>query len=108
MAKNAVTDGGGKEEFTDKVFLISPKEAGYTSSEMNNDGVYTGETVYPFYDGKGNANRVKNLDASPRIWWLRSPAVSSSYHVRAVRTSGPLYTNFAYSSFGLSPACTIC
>lgn len=107
VAKNTVVDGGGQEEFTDKVFLISPKEAGYTPSEMDADGVYTGETVYPFYDGKGNANRIKNLNDSPRNWWLRSPYVSSSYIVRRVYTSGSLDTNNASHSCGLSPACTI-
>lgn len=108
VALNTVPDGGGQETFSDKVFLLSPKEVGYTPSEMSNDGIYTGESVYPFYDGASNADRIKQLNSSNAIWWLRSPDVSSSYRVRRVLSSGTLTSNrTAYGENGVSPACVI-
>lgn len=108
VALNTVTDGGGQETFSDKVFLLSPKEVGYTPSEMSNDGIYTGESVYPFYDGASNADRIKQLNSSNAIWWLRSPGVSGSRNVRLVLSSGTLHTSDrAYSEGGVSPACVI-
>ena len=103
VAKNTVTDGGGQEEFNAEVFLLSQLEV-----DLGTEGTTTGEFVYPFYDGKGNANRIKNLNDSPRIWWLRSPYVSYSDGVRCVSTGGPLGNGgYARNSHGLSPACTI-
>ncbi len=101
--KVAVRDAiGGQDSFSDKVFLLSRKEV-----DSGEQGVTTGEFVYPFYNGKGNANRIKNLDGSPRSWWLRSPLVSHSFIVDHVHSSGGVYDDYADESYGVSPACVI-
>ena len=94
--------GGGQDSFNDKVFLLSRVEVG-----LGAEGTTTGEKVYPFYDGVGDPGRIKNLDGSPRDWWLRSPNVGSSNIVRDVYSSGRLSVNFANSGLGVSPACVI-
>jgi len=97
--RNAI---GGQDSFSDKVFLLSRKEV-----DLGDEGVTTGEFVYPFYNGKGDANRIKNLDGSAREWWLRSPYVSSSGRVRTVNTSGATGVPTSTSTRGVSPACVI-
>jgi len=95
----ATYDGGGQDTFSDKVFLLSRKEI-----FGDNEGVVTGEVVYPFWDGSSNADRIKG---SPSYWWLRSPYVSHTNHTRNVVTSGDLSNGSAIGSNGLAPACVI-
>lgn len=102
VARNTVTDGGGQDIFTDKVFLLSQKEAG-----LGEEGTVTGEKGYTFYESAENADRIKLLDGSPRYWWLRSPRVSRSNSVRHVSTDGSLDYNFAFIAYGAAPACAI-
>lgn len=99
VVRNAI---GGQDSFSDKVFLLSRKEA-----DLGDEGIVTGEFIYPFYNGKGNANRIKNLDGSARLWWLRSPDVSTSTYVRRVHTDGSVDSYTADFTLGVSPACTI-
>ena len=102
VALNTVTDGGGQETFSDKVFLLSPYEV-----DLGTEGNTTGEFIYPFYSGAGNAGRIKKLGTTTRNWWLRSPNVSNSYTVRIVFTDGSLTGHSAYNAIGVSPACVI-
>ena len=102
VAKNTVTDGGGQESFTDKVFLLSQKEV-----DLGEEGVITGESVYPLYNGVANAGRIKQLNGSPRYWWLRSPNVGNSGSVRGVLADGALNNHLASLTSGVSPACVI-
>ena len=102
VARNTVTDNGGQDAFSDKVFLLSRVEVG-----LDTEGDTTGEIVYPYYNGVANASRIKQLNGSPRNWWLRSPYVSSSSPVRFVNTSGSLINNIANFAFGVAPACVI-
>lgn len=95
----ATYDGGGQELFSDKVFLLSRVEM-----DFGGEGVTTGESVYDFWSGASNADRIKG---SPSHWWLRSPHVSSTYNTRYVRTSGVLSDTSAHGSYGLAPACVI-
>lgn len=92
-------DGGGQDTFSDKVFLLSRKEI-----FGNDEGVVTGEVVYPFWDGSSNADRIKG---SPSNWWLRSPRMSSTHSTRVVGTAGGFNDLSAFSSYGLAPACVI-
>ena len=94
--------GGGQDSFFDKVFLLSRKEV-----DLGNEGVITGEFVYPFYSGKGNANRIKNLDGSASIWWLRSPIVSNYPNARSIAKHGAIYYDLPNVASGVSPACVI-
>jgi hypothetical protein len=102
VARNTITDNGGQDTFSDKVFLLSKVEAG-----LGTEGTTTGEKVYPYYDGISNAGRIKLLNDSPRSWWLRSPLVGSSRNARFVNTSGAVDYGTAYSAHGLAPACVI-
>jgi hypothetical protein len=102
VALNTATDGGEQDTFTDKVFLLSQKEVG-----LGEEGDVAGEFVYPFYDGIADAGRIKQLNGSNSIWWLRSPYVSHSSLVRYVHTDGSLYNYYANYANGVSPACVI-
>ena len=102
VTRNTITDGGGQDTFTDKVFLLSRVEVGFGT-----EGDTTGETVYEFWDGSTDADRIKVLGPSPRPWRLRSPHVSRAFYVRTVRPGGFLDYTPASSSFGLAPACKI-
>lgn len=109
VARNTVTDGGGQDLFSDKIFLLSRVEVfggteGYTS----------GENPYPWYSALA-ANptinpligRIKYLSGSARTWWLRSPYTGSAYHPRSVITTGNVSYNSASNAYGLAPACCI-
>lgn len=102
VALNTAADGGGQETFSDKVFLLSRVEVG-----LGAEGETTGEAVYPFYDGVADAKRIKELDGSPRYWWLRSPSVGSSRDVRCVKPDGSLSGSIAHNAYGVAPACVI-
>ena len=105
----ATVDGGGQDVFADKVFLLSRKEI-YGSDE----GVVTGEVVYPFYSklnaavsDAALAGRIKLLAAASRLWWLRSPNVSYSHYTRLVDTDGSVSNSGSCDARGLAPACAI-
>lgn len=102
VTRNTITDGGGQDTFTDKVFLLSRVEVGFGT-----EGDTTGETVYEFWDGSTDADRIKVLGSSPRRWRLRSPYIERAYDVRRVTTSGVLDYTSASTAFGLAPACKI-
>ena len=103
VARNTVTDGGGQDTFTDKIFLLSRVEVG-----LGSEGITTGEKVYPFYEGVGNAGRIKLRGGSPAYWWLRSPNVSNANNVRNVNSTGALDNNNAINAYGLAPDCVYC
>ena len=102
VARNTLTDGGGQDLFSDKVFLLSRVEVG-----VGTEGTTDGEEVYSYYDGIENAGRIKLLNGSPKYWWLRSPYVSYACHARIVTTSGVVGNSGAGGSGGLAPACCI-
>ena len=109
VARNTVTDDGGQDLFSDKIFLLSRVEV-YGGTE----GVTTGENPYPYYASLAPnptadplAGRIKYLDGSARTWWLRSPYVGVVYDPRYVLTSGNVSSSYAYYAYGLAPACCI-
>lgn len=107
VAKNTVTDGGGQDLFSDKVFLLSRVEV-YGGTE----GVTTGESAYAYYSAMTDnpttdvvAGRIKYLGGSTRFWWLRSPNVSNSNNARNVNTTGNVNNNNAINANGAAPVC---
>lgn len=110
VARNTITDGGGQDLFSDKAFLLSTKEV-----YGNNEGLITGEDVYPYYSALASAatnnviaGRIKYLSGTARSWWLRSPDVTSSNAPRFVSTTGNVISSVsAYYANGLAPACCI-
>ena len=109
VARNTVTDGGGQDLFSDKVFLPSRVEVfGGTEGET------AGESPYAFYSALAAsptneplAGRIKYLNGSARYWWLRSPRTGYAYLPRVVGTTGSVSDRRAGSAYGLAPACCI-
>ena len=109
VTRNTITDGGGQDLFSDKVFLLSRVEV-FGGTE----GTTTGEQAYPYYSTLAAnpttdalAGRIKYLDGPARYWWLRSPLTGYAHIPRNVNTSGTVSTNYAYIAYGVAPACCI-
>jgi hypothetical protein len=109
VARNTVTDGGGQDLFSDKVFLLSRVEV-YGGTE----GETSGEAPYPYYESLASSpttapldGRIKYLGASANIWWLRSPNPGSANNPRTVYTDGSVYYTYASNSRGVAPAVVI-
>ena len=98
-------DDGGKPETTaDKLFLLSSSEVGFVGSFVRPEG-----DTYEYYNGMP-ARRCKtelNDRGQARLWWLRSPNPSSTYHARNVYTSGAQNSNHTYIGYGAAAACVI-
>jgi len=109
VIRNTVTDEGGQDLFSDKVFLLSRVEV-YGGTE----GTTTGEKAYPYYSALAVspttdplAGRIKYLDAAARHWWLRSPDPGYAHVPRYVCTSGTVSNDYAVDAIGAAPACCI-
>lgn len=112
VSRNTVCDGGGFDEMDDYFFLLSRREV-YMGNEVS--GVIEGEP-YPYYSdysdlsaaGTGaDSNRIKYRGGAPQYWWNRTPYSGGGGIVRYVSTTGSLYNYYAYSSYGVAPACNI-
>lgn len=114
VAKNTVTDGGGSETVSDKVFLLSNTEVGLA----NENSIAEGNLMSLFSSA---SNRIANPTAKavtkseythaslasdkPWYWWLRTPYASNSNYARSVNTDGSLYIYNAYNgTYGVRPA----
>ena len=93
---------GAKYTLNDEFYLASTKEIFNANWDVADDSV-----VFPFYEGAGNADRIKYRDGSAANWWLRTPTSGSAHPVRLVVSDGPLYDYVACGAAGLAPACTI-
>lgn len=92
---------GAKYTLNDEFYLASRAEI-FGSHDVNDDTV-----LFPFYEGAGNADRIKYRDGSAAYWWLRTPTSGSAHLVRLVLSDGPVYDYSAFIAHGLAPACTI-
>ena len=109
VTRNTITDEGGQDLFSDKVFLLSRVEV-FGGTE----GTTTGEQVYPYYSALAAnpttdalAGRIKYLDGSARSWWLRSPNPGYARNPRYVNASGAVNSDDASNARGAAPACCI-
>ena len=101
-APDSTVTKGGIYTVTDKIFLLSNREIGFTSD------IDDGTTVLPYYDGATNADRIKyNASSVAVYWWERTPYSGNAYTVRLVNTDGSLGYSDASGANGLAPACTI-
>jgi hypothetical protein len=114
VAKNTVTDGGGYEDITRKVYLLSNTEVGLS----NENGIAEGSKwdlfsndnsrkAYPTAEAVSRSEYTSSsLNASsPWYWWLRTPNAGTSYYARIVHTDGTLDSNNAYNGHrGVRPA----
>ena len=93
---------GTKYTLNDEFYIASAREIFNTNWDVADDS-----KVFPFYEGAGNADRIKYRDGSAAAWWLRTPVSGSAYVVRIVFSEGPISNNGAHNAYGLAPACTI-
>ena len=93
---------GAKYTLNDEFYLASTKEIFNANWDVADDSV-----VFPFYEGAGNADRIKYRDGSAAYWWLRTPYSGYASHVRRVHSDGTMHNGSANGAHGLAPACTI-
>jgi len=114
IAKNTVTDGGGYEDITRKVYLLSETEVGLG----NENGVAEG-TLWDYFNSASRRQAYPTAEAVSSseytnaslsssqywYWWLRTPFAGISYRARFVSTDGSLSYSYAYNgSIGVRPA----
>ena len=117
VARNTVTDGGGSETLTDKMFLASNTEVGLASENGIAEGsilaAYSNDTsrlAYPTAEAVANSNYTSTSfnTAAAWYWWLRTPDAAYSYLARVVNTSGVLSHSLAYIGHrGVRPLCNL-
>ena len=109
VAKNTVTDGGGYEDITRKVYLLSNTEVGLANENSVAEG-----TVWSYFNSatrrqcKPTAEAVSkseytnsSLNASSAwYWWLRTPYAGYAGNARRVNTDGSLLNDNAYCGYG--------
>ena len=95
-------DGGGYADIETYVFPLSMTEVGFgqnnsqyeTSFGLNNT---LKTTALSFFQGVGNADRIKTFNGAANPWFLRSPLASTTTTVRRVFTDGDSKTIGAYN-----------
>lgn len=104
VAKNTVTDGGGSETVTDKIFLASNTEVGLANENSVAEGsklaLFSTDasriaycTTEAIADSNYTSDPANNTTAW--YWWLRTPYASYSRSARYVSTSGALSSSNA-------------
>ena len=101
-----VSDAGNKDkttliETTDKLFLLSFEEVGFTSSDGSRFVAGQG-TKYEIYSDK--ASRIKYLSGSAAFWWLRSAYTGDANDFFGVSDGGGNMSSYASSTRGVAPA----
>lgn len=114
VAKNTVTDSGGYEDITRKVFLLSNTEVGLS----NENGIAEG-TLWSYFNSTSRRQCYPTAEAVSQSeytssslsasqywwWWLRTPYAGSANHARGVGTDGSLNSYNAYrGNTGVRPA----
>lgn len=93
---------GTKYTLNDEFYLASAMEIFNTNWDVADDS-----KLFPFYEGAGDADRIKYRDGSAAHWWLRTPNSGAAHNVRLVYSDGTMVTDSASGAHGLAPACTI-
>ncbi|MCD8208633.1 MAG: immunoglobulin domain-containing protein, partial [Bacteroidales bacterium] len=105
---NASYSSTANDETTyDKLFLLSLKEVGFTSTNVPNDDS-GGEAYFSNMSATDReAYEFSNANASStqtRTWWTRSRDGSGNYYAFEVMTAGTSYAGAVTMNQGLSPA----
>ena len=116
VALNTVTDGGGFESVTRRVFLASRAEVFGTAE----NGIMEGSLLSIFGAGTDACRKAKIsayaaahseysvTENQNWYWWLRSPYSPDSRDARHVDSGGTLYGDDAYiGSGGVRPLCNL-
>lgn len=111
VAKNTVTDGGGSEVVTDRVFLLSRAEMGLGDENNITEGkpfdMFNSDSARQAYTTKEAwENSTYDYDLnSTRFYWMRTPDSGGAGYVRFVDSSGSLSNDNAYGGYdGVLPA----
>jgi hypothetical protein len=109
VARNTITDGGGQDLFSDKVFLLSVVEVYGVGG-----GTTSGEAPYPYYESMASSptdapldGRIKYSGASAASWWLRSPGTLYAHRPYHIYIDGLVANYFAANLFRVAPAVVI-
>lgn len=117
VAKNTVTDGGGSETVTDKIFLASNTEVGLANENSVAEGsklaLFSTDasriaycTTEAIADSNYTSDPANNTTAW--YWWLRTPYASYSRYARRVNASGALSLDNAWlGNVGVRPLCNL-
>ena len=114
VAKNTVTDGGGYEDITRKVFLLSNTEVGLSNENSVAEGTLWSyfssaarRQCYPTAEAVSNSEYTSSsLTASSYwYWWLRTPSAGGADIARYAGADGSLNNGSASSgNLGVRPA----
>lgn len=96
----------GQSESANKIFLLSSAEVATTSNQQYIDETINNGTTYgrlDYYSTGGGKIKKGVVDETAHLWWLRSPASSSTTNVCDIRTQGSLDNTGASNSTYVSP-----
>lgn len=114
VALNTVTNGGGYEGITRKVYLLSNTEVGLTNENSVAEGILRDyfnsaapRQCYPTAEAVSKSEYTSSslTSSSYWYWWLRTPYAGNAYGAHFVGTDGSLDGGSAYrGSVGVRPA----
>ncbi len=117
VALNTVTDGGGSEKVTDKIFLASTTEVGLANQNNIAEGVLlsafsddASRIAYCTTQAIENSNYANDPtnNTTGFVWWLRTPSSSNSRAACGVGGSGTLNSDRVYYGYpGIRPLCNL-
>lgn len=100
---NSSTSAANVTATTDYLFLLAEYEV-FGNISYANTNESAKQAQYAYYSAGNSKIKYKHSDtATAARWWLRSPSASSSTYFVNVYTSGTVYYNGAYNSFGVAP-----
>lgn len=121
VARNTVTDGGGYDTLTRKVFLPSLAELFNQAENSIMEG-----SLLQYFQANTNSIRIAKISnycaqdnnshagsssvtaGSNHYYWMRTPNSSDSYDVRHIHSDGSLFDYKAYGgSYGVRPLCNL-
>lgn len=110
--RNTVTDGGGLDTSTEKVFLVGRVEEWFPVEGSDNgvawDYYKDGSVSNVPHNGADAIRGKKTTGASANTyWWQRSPYVGYAHNVRIAYPDGSSNNDNASNSYGVSPAFVI-
>lgn len=73
---------------------------------LSEDDVTPGKTQYPYYENLENRTKY-DCKGYVAWWWTSTPHVGIGNTVRLINPSGYVSYNYAYSSYGVAPACVL-
>lgn len=100
---DSTTPVGEKYTLIDKFYLASQQEVfGNSTSAVSDDS-----TIFPYYEGAINTDRIKYKEGVATSWWLRTALSNDANCARIVGSDGSLKHTGAEGWLGLVPVCNI-